>query len=212
MAQDVDSAALSWVAKALRLSTHGSQRTIFIDERLEQTLDIGPLVRRGLTHGAAEGLYSANIRNTHSGAEGNVATVVDPWELGIAAKQPFPTPIPAVLDLWLIGFNAINVSTPAVFDSAFFDLAMPVVAQAFGTATTNVTVAGWGGEKTLAGTVHLIVHSNSPQLIFTRPAIRVPRAATFRFHTRNVGATAPVYQLNMLLGLFPAALGQDAVG
>ena len=88
MSQLVDSQALQRVSKTLQLSTPGAQETLFIDERLEQTLDVMPMVRRGLTLAGSEGIYSANMRNTHSGSQGNVTSIVDPWNLGGSARPP----------------------------------------------------------------------------------------------------------------------------
>jgi len=110
MSQLVDSQALQKVAKTLQLSTVGAEETLFIDERLEQVLDVGALIRRGLTLAGTEGLYSANIRNTHSGSQGNVTTVIDVYNLGGVARPPFPESIPENQDLWLTGFMAEQVS------------------------------------------------------------------------------------------------------
>lgn len=213
MSQLVDSQALQTVSKTLQLSTPGAEETLFIDERLEQVLDVGPLIRRGLTLAGTEGLYTANIRNTHSGAEGNVANVVDPWNLGGSARPPFPGRIPLNQDLWITGFSAEVVSGGSgEFDEAFFDLFIPTTHQAFGTVTTNIVLAGWISSSSLAGTVHLTKRGSQTIAIYSEIKLRVPRDATFRFHTRNVGATAPVFQLNLLLGLFPSSLGQDGFG
>lgn len=209
MTQLVDSQALQSVSKTLRLSTPGSQETLFIDERLEQTIDVTPMVRRGLTLAGSEGVYSANIRNTHSGAQGNVVTVVNPWALGGAANPPFPPAIPTDQDLWITGFMAEIVSGTGEFESAFFDMFVPAVNQAFGTTSSNIVLAGYAAELALADTTFLIVHTNSAQMMYTGPGIRVPRNATLRWHTRNNGANAPVFQLDLLLGLFPSGLGQD---
>lgn len=211
MTQLVDSQALQAVSRTLQLSTPGAQETLFVDERLEQTIDVTPMVRRGLTLAGSEGVYSANIRNTHLGSEGNIVTVVNPWALGLTANPPFPGTIPLNQDLWIIGFDGITVSGDGAFDSAFFDIFVPGVSQAFGTATSNIVLAGFGNELELAGEFFLGVHSNSAQHMFSQRGIRVPRNSTFRWHTRNVGSTSPVYQINLLLGLFPAGLGQDGM-
>ncbi len=206
MSQLVDSQALQRVSRTLQLATPGAQETLFIDERLEQTIDVAPIVRRGLTLAGTEGLYTANIRNTHSGAQGNVSTEINPWALGGVARPPFPEVIPDNFDLWITGFMAETVSGPAFFASAFFDLFVPTTHQAFGTISSNILLSAWTAEATLAGTTFLTL---SAVELFTHAAVRVPRNATFRFHTRNNGANAPVYQLNLMLGLFPSSLGQD---
>ena len=210
MSQLVDSQALQRVSKTLQLSTPGAQETLFIDERLEQVIDVAAMVRRGLTLAGTEGLYTANIRNTHSGSEGNVVTVIDPWRLGGISKPPFPEVIPDNQDLWITGFNAQIVSgSAAEFDSAFFDLFVPATHQAFGTISTNIALAGWNTVNTLAGTAFLFMQAGNVGEIFAQAHIRVPRNATLRFHSRNTGATSPVFQLNLLLGLFPSSMGQD---
>jgi len=210
VSQLVDSQALQAVSKSLQLSTPGSQETLFIDERLEQILDVGPLIRRGLTLAGTEGLYTANIRNTHGGVEGNVATVINPWELGGVARPPFPEFIPKNLDLWLIGFCAELVTGSGDFGAAFLDLQVPTTHQAFGTITTNIILAGWNEEQSLAGVTMLMHDSPNNALdLFTKINLRVPRDATIRWHTRNIGATSPVFQVNLMLGLFAAGMGQD---
>ena len=210
MSQLVDSQALQRVSKTLQLSTPGAQETLFIDERLEQVLDVGAIVRRGLTLAGTEGLYTANIRNTHSGSQGNVATIIDPWNLGGVARPPFPTSIPDNQDLWILGFHPEVVSGVGDFDSAFFDLFVPTTHQAFGTISTNIVLATWTEAGSMAGGTFLF-GSSSSVTVFTNVALRVPRNATFRWHTRNNGANSPVFQLNLMLGLFPSAMGQDGV-
>jgi len=208
MSQLVDSQALQRVSKILQLSTAGAEETLFIDERLEQVVDVSPMIRRGLTLAATEGLYSANIRNTHGGSQGNVSTVLDVYNLGGSARPPFPTSIPLDLDLWLTGFNAEVVSGSGQFASGFLDLNIPTVNQAFGTVTTNITLAGYNSEPSLAGTNFLGFGATVP--LWTSARVRILRGATIRWHTRNTGANSPVFQVNLLLGLFPASLGQDA--
>jgi len=209
VSQLVDSQALQRVSKTLQLSTPGAQETLFIDERLEQVIDVAPMVRRGLTLAGSEGIYTANIRNTHSGSQGNVTTIVDPWNLGGLARPPFPPVIPDNLDLWITGFNAEVVSGNGFFSSGRFDLFVPTTHQAFGTVTTNITLVGWSDEESLQNNAFLVPFDGESIGVWTFVRIRVPRLATFRFHTFNNGANAPVYQLDMLLGLFPSSMGQD---
>lgn len=208
MTQEVDSAALHRVAKTLQLSTPGQEQTLFIDERLEQTLDVAPIIRRGLTLANTEGLYSGNLRNTHTGSAAVVVTTLDPWSLAGAETPPFPAEIPTNLDLWLLGFSAKNVSGAGNLDSAFFDLANPSTNRAFGTGGSLV-LAGYTGEFACAGANLLISHGNSLQNMYWMQGLRIIRNATFRFHTLNVGATSPIYDLDVYMGLFPSALGQD---
>jgi len=207
LSQLVDSQALQRVSKTLQLSTTGAEETLFIDERLEQVVDVTPMIRRGLTLAGSEGVYSANMRNTHSGSQGNVVSIVDVWNLGGSARPPFPASIPDNLDLWITGFAAEVVSGDGFFDDGFFDLFIPTVNQAFGTVTTNILLVGWDTEKPLAGTNFLTPLGT--QIYWSKIGVRVPRNATFRFHTKNNGANSPVYQLNLLLGLFPSSMGQD---
>lgn len=209
MSQLVDSQALQRVSKTLQLSTPGAEETLFIDERLEQVLDVGPIIRRGLTLAGTEGLYTANIRNTHSGSQGNVVTVIDPWSLGGVARPPFPGSIPNNLDLWITGFMMEIVSGTNEFDSGFFDLFVPTTHQAFGTISTNIVLGTWLGQITLAGVAFGKAFPATAN--FHKMGLRVPRNATFRFHTRNTGANSPVFQLDLMLGLFPSSMGQDGV-
>lgn len=209
MSQLVDSQALQRVSKTLQLSTPGAQETLFIDERLEQVLDVTPMVRRGLTLAGTEGLYTANMRNTHGGSAGNVTSVVDPWNLGGSARPPFPETIPTNQDLWLTGFNAVVVSGDGQFASGFLDLQVPTEHQAFGTITTNILLGGWIAEDSLAGVQVLISSAGQEVFLFNHARLRIPRLATLRFHTRNNGANSPVFQLSLMLGLFPSSLGQD---
>ena len=209
MSQLVDSQALQRVSKTLQLSTPGAQETLFIDERLEQVVDVSPMIRRGLTLAGTEGLYSANVRTTHSGSQGNVSTSIDVYNLGGTARPPFPASIPDNLDLWLTGFSAENVSGPTFFDTGFLDMLITTEQQAFGTVTTNIQLGGWVTEKSFAGVALLVGQQSVGFGMFFGARIRIPRNAILRFHTRNNGANSPVYQLNLLLGLFPSSLGQD---
>jgi len=212
VSQLVDSQALQKVSKTLQLSTPGAQETLFTDERLEQVLDVGAIVRRGLTLAGTEGLYTANMRNIHSGSQGNVTSIIDPWNLGGSARAPFPTSIPDHLDLWITGIMAETVSGGGQFLNGFFDLFVPTTHQAFGTISSNIALAAWKDEEDVQSTAFLVPTIGSLAGFYAQPNVRVPRNATFRFHTLNNGANSPVFQCNLLLGLFPSGMGQDGFG
>ena len=167
------------------------------------------MVRRGLTLAGTEGLYSASLRNTHGGSQGNVTTIIDVYNLGVLALPPFPTEIPENMDFWITGLSAEVVSGTGFFGNAFFDLSVSALNNAFGTFSTNIALAGWRAEVTLGGPTLLVPETGTARGLYTPCRVRVPRNATLRFHTRNNGANSPVYQCNLLIGLFPSSMGQD---
>ncbi len=209
--QEIDSSVLSRVSKVLQLSTPGSEITEFQDEVLQQTLDVGPIARRGLTLTLTEGIYGASILNTHTGVQATITTIVDPWNLAGAETAPFPAAIPESMDLWLLMASAFTGTGGGSFDSADLTLIVPARNRAFGAAgSVGMRIMGLNSEIALVGG-NFLSQNTTPEGIPLRIGMRVPRGATIRWRTRNGGATSPTFQVDMFLGLFPASLGQDGL-
>lgn len=211
MVKRIDSDAMGVITRSLGLSGGGSQVTELLDETVDQTLDITQLVRRGRTLAASEGVFGASILNEHTGAQATIATTVDPWNLAGSEVAPFPAAISRAFDLWLLYISAFTSSGPGSFDSADITVLIPATNRAFGAAgATGMRVVAYNAEIALVGGT-MLSQSSDPIGIPQRAGLRIPRNATLRWRTRNGGATSPKFQVDMFLGLYPIALGQDAL-
>jgi len=88
---------------------------------------------------------------------------------------------------------------------------IPAANLAFGTpGATGMRIAAWDNEVALGGAIGSQLSQNGDAKgIPVRVGQRIPRNATLRF--RSVSTAAATYRLDMFLGLFPIALGQDGL-
>ena len=211
--QEVDSQALQLVARALRLSTGGSQLTQFQDELLQQSIDVGAVVRRGLTLAGTEGIHGASITNTHAAA-GNETTTIAPFNLDGLQNAPFPAEIPTFFDFWVLWACPVTLSGAGVFNGMDASILTPAANEAFGgTGSTAARFGLWSDEITFTGIGSFPVSATGAgDAAWTNPqrvGMRVPRGGTLRIRTRAEGAA--VYRLDLIVGLFPIGMGQDVL-
>ena len=209
--QPVDSSALASVSRVLQLSSSGSFETTFDDENLQQSLDVAPLVRRALTILNGKGWWGAAIATVHAGA-GDITTSYNPYSVGTgSAQNGYPVRIePETFDVWLLGGIRLNLSATATFTGAVLDIVMQQ-GRGFG-ATGNgaFPVAVWTGSVTpLTGGIFGTIQGSGSA---TGPmnAIRVPPDGLLRLRSLASGPLTATAEI--AIGVFPAGLGQDAIG
>jgi len=206
-----DGPALEGIRESCGLTGVGAQITELPDGVADQVLEVGQFIRRGRTVANSEGIFTGQLINTHVAGASEFATV-DPYNATSPAGAGYLNPVPRGYDVWVLGTWAYRLSGAALVD-AMIGLSYPATRYAFaGNAASMfaplrsyLTTAL--GEATVAGTPYF--RSFGDGLIQRYQAVRVPRGASIFWSTTNAAAAA-VYHAEMLIGLFPAALGQDA--
>lgn len=220
----LDSGALRGLTKILGIA--GGTPTDFDDGNLQQTLDVGPILRRSRTPGELNGgIFSSSIRNTHTAANVLLGTLA-PYTCGVGATAPARNTwpgvgqgVPDIFDLWLLGVDAQNRGTPGQFGGA--QLAINIGAQ--NNAELAVTVAAGVSVRTGAlvftirtydvergiGALETALDEGAGHLSRLPLPLRIPRGASLLWGTESTGAGNPIYDVHLLFGVFPAGFGQD---
>jgi len=214
MTKKVDSQALGILNKALGLTGAGSPVTELADGVVDQTLDVGPIVRRSRTLGVSEGIFTALLLNEHAGA-GTLSNEINPYEAGALARAPFPSPVPQNFDLWLLSATLQRESgTGSQLSALFINHSPSQLAftrddggSAF-TDTPLMPVMSWDTLITVSQN-----NARTAGVSNTGPGhigIRLPRNIVgIRFV--SVASAIADYQCMMTIGMFPVGLGQDGL-
>jgi len=216
MTKRIDSDALGVLNRALGLTGSGAQVTELTDGVVDQVLDIVPVVRRGRTQTDVQGLYFPTFRNTH-GAANTQTNSIDPYNVGATFDvPPYPENMPAAFDIWLIGASLRVVSgTASLFSLATLSLTVGTLSQGWGRTHTGGLIlvsqaqrlAMWDATATAVTAFGILNQLGTHQKI----GLRLPRGgggSTLTFDSVSTGIVAVDCQ--MILGVFPASLGQDA--
>lgn len=209
----VQSDALEVVNKSLGLTGAGAPVTELLDGVLHQHLEVSPLVRRGRTQAATSGIYDAVMRAI-AGSATTIDVTVDPYNVGTGVISPYPDPVPPQFDVWLLAATLrIRSGGGSIISELFID--PPATAQGFGIDNTGTAVvvsdpkpvAAWdavvgGGSNNDFGTFN-------GDNVWQRIGMRLARNTNLYFII-TTGAAA-TYDCQMLMGIFPIALGQDVL-
>lgn len=216
MVRKIDSDALGILTKSLGLTGPGEQGTELFDGTVDQTFDIKSVARRGRTQQPREGIYTATMRNSHTDAE-SITNVIDVYRVGTTlAVPPYPPIMPPQFDVWLLAAS---------------------IRQASGTGTLSATMAmrfpgqqGWGiqsGGQILVAQNHRLAHWDavvSDGTLFgvlagseqptAYPRLRIPRGVQSDTEITFISTSSATsaFDLQLILGVFPVALGQDGLG
>ena len=217
----IEGPALENMRAAIGLVGVGAQITEFPDGVADQVLAANDFIRRGRTLSTSEGLFTFFLQNTHTGANETISTELDPYSAGASlVGAGYPANVPPWFDIWIMSLFAETTSTAGNFDSAFFAVkhpqesrglfspaALPLAAMnqiLFFSETENVP----GGGSLIPGILTEIGSGLASKLL----GVRVPRGAHILWRTRTAAvASAPVFTATGILGLFPAAMGQDGI-
>ncbi len=210
MAKIVDSDALGIVNRALGLTGAGAALTEFLDGQLAQTLDVAALIRRGRTLAGTSGMFQFVLTNVHTGAT-TLTTTLRPYNQATNVTAPFPAPVPRHFDLWYFGAQAIRLSGTG---TVVGELVLGNIQLGIGENDSGVAVGAGGIIMATWDSLSGAISGSNALLLsgigapFQGMRIRHPRSATDLQWTTVSSATSS-YRCQVIVGLFPAGLGQD---
>lgn len=209
----IDSDALGVLNKSLGLTGAGSPITELEDGIVGQSVNVNEVARRGRTIAKSQGIYTAVMRNIHVGAS-TVTTSVDPYRVGLLiAAAGYPVRIPEQFDLWLLTATVVRsagVSSLAGVLRLDYGAAHGWGIDNLGAAilaTGSMAVAHFQSVATIAGTFG--VNSANGLPVF-KLGMRLPRDDNTSLEWSTTG-TDSTFDLQLVLGLYPASLGQDGL-
>ena len=218
MMQAIDSDALGILTKSLGLSGVGSQITELADGVVDQVLEVGQLARRGRTQTDIQGIYTPIFRNAHTGST-SISNAINPYNAGTTfLVAPYPDPVPPQFDIYLVGASLRVVSgTPSGLTVATLSLTVGTKSQGWGRTDAGAQVlvsqamrlAFW--DATVSdGTFFGIL--NGARGAHQRIGLRLPRGGGGSVLTfRSTSSVTVSIDCQIILGLFPVALGQDVI-
>lgn len=215
MSQEIKGDALSSVKTALGLGAGGEQSTELQDGVVDQVIDLIPMVRRGRTQAATDGLYTAQMVNVHGAADSKVASQI-PYELIAGGIEPYPSIMPPQFDVWLMGAMVTRISgtgtVEAILAMRFGTNKMGWAINQDGDAVTPTNpefVLGlWDALINEGTTFALLAGTNGTYLKIGQ---RLPRGAGSDLKFRTTASAIATYNCNLILGVFPMSLGQDGI-
>jgi len=204
-----DGPALESIREALGLTGVGAQITEFPDGVCDQVLDVAPFIRRGRTFAGSSGLFGGRITNTHAGA-GALLTTVDPYAV-TAPGSGYPSPVPPGYDVWLLSsWASAVIGVQSATLASRLTISHPATNLAFGSAGgVGQLVRLFLGESAISATLAFLRESAGSVQPSTYPVAgwRIPRGSTIVWATN--AAIAGDLIVELLIGLFPAGMGQD---
>ncbi len=215
MVKRIDSQALDILTKSLGLTGAGSPLTELTDGVVDQMLSINEMVRRSRTQGVTGGIYSGIMRNIHTDAE-TLNSTLDPYDVGTTiAIPPYPPVMPPQFDVWLLGAALLRASGGGTIAAALRVTHDPAQVgwrvddggAAFA-GTGNFVVAFWDSLIDASGIFGIMPGTAAP---FAFIRMRLPRSPNTRLTFSSVSSLTSTYDLQVLLGVFPVALGQDGL-
>ena len=214
MARVIDSDALDILTKSLGLTGPGSQNTELFDGVVDQSLDLVPIIRRGRTQAGKEGIYTATMRNSHTGAQTITGTAL-PYNIGVTPViAPYPNPMPAEFDIWLLAAAIRQVSGTGTI-SATLSLRYPgqqgwgrTEAGAFVGVAQAHRLAHWDTVVTVGTNFAVLAGTAQPTAFI---GMRIPRGGSTELIFITVSSATSSWDCQLTLGVFPVALGQDGL-
>ena len=211
----VDSDALGELTRSLGLTGAGSPITELTDGVVDQVVSVNEIVRRSRTQARSQGIYTAIMRNNHLVANSQTTTVT-PFDLILGAIAPYPNPIPAQFDLWLLAATVMRSGGASTTIGATLSLQYDPTQLGWGVdqagaavVASNIhTLAFWNVLITSGTTFANLGGSQQPQAIIRQ---RLPRNIDTTLRFTSSSNDAAVFDCSLLLGLFPICLGQDGI-
>lgn len=212
----IDSDALGVLTRSMGLSGAGSPITELTDGVVDQSLSVNEVVRRGRTQARTEGIYTAKMRAIHTAAN-SVTVTVNPYEIGVAASviAPYPSPMPAGFDIWLLtvaghrvsGGGNVNIQLLVNYATTQQGWGVDNVGAAV-VGLSSISIRFWDTLATTAGTVTLL-NTRSAQPVAV--GIRLPRSLETAVVMASTSTAIATFELDLVLGVFPTSLGQDGL-
>jgi len=215
LSKEVDSDALVEMKRVLGIAGPGSGSTELEDGSIVQVIDVAPIVRRSRTLGGSTGIHYGILQNEHA-ASGALTATIDPYRPDGNRVAPYPLFVTRqlALDVWLLGASVLRQSGVAALNGATLTMTMAAELQAWGEnddgtqelSTGFLTLGIWDSFSTAPTVDTGLTEQGASWLPIN---MRVPRGAALAF-TSDLDAAGDVH-CQMLIGLFPTSLGQDAV-
>jgi len=207
---------LSFVSKLFDLAGEQVRGATDLDvENVSQVLNINEIVRRSNSGGAlATGLFVGVMENANGAGATNVESTIDPYAVGINAGPGFPTPIGDDFDIWLLEITGRrSAGTGSNFTEALFSLDDPNTHLAFGVSDAPLPISPlpirslvrFTDLQELTATNNVLVDQVGQCRFNVQQRIR--RGTTFSWG--SIATNAVTVRVQLLMGLFPAGLGQD---
>ena len=213
MGQIIDSDALDDLLRILGLAAGSTAGPTLLDSgNVSLVLAVDQIVRRSRTPTTTTGSYVATLRNDHAAA-GQLTTGIDPYNVGAFNFAPYPSPVPRGFDVWLLGAAIRKGAGAGTLDGAVLFIDPEDTQQAFGVDDSGVKitssgaypVALWTAFNTDITTQVGILGDGS---VYAKIMLRLKSGASIDF-VSDVAAAAVIVDCHLVLGLFPAGLGQD---
>jgi len=218
--REFDSAGLRTLRHILQTSSGPPQNVDLQDELIQQSLNVVAPIRRDLSPGGLGGLFTAKMFNGHGGSD-TVTVDVNPYTLAEVTGVGFigngyPLPVEQLtFDVWLLAASAQTITGSGDFGGGFAGLISGSAAMGWrrGSASSVAIInpfALYDQEVTYGNRVQLSDGAAGGHTLLPRP-FRIGGSADvrIRFETVKAGAGAASYELDLLLGVWPASLGQD---
>lgn len=218
----VDSQALGTLNRTLGLAGSGASVTELLDGELIQQLDANPYIRRGMTL-SNEGVYTVALRTID--AVGGVATIaqINPYNPAVGNINGYPDFVDPSLDVWVLNAQVINIAGGFTATAALF-VNYDARQQGLGIDSAGAAVVSsvqevimfWDLAK--LQTFRFLVQDNGGVAGSFVPQIRPFRLARgfaapgTQLQFSCTASVAATWECQVLLGLFPAGLGQDVIG
>jgi len=195
----------------------GSGITVLEDDSVTQTLPIVPeIARRSLAIGNIGGWVLAVLENVHSGADFEQSSINLYNPAAAAIRPPYPGPVPLNTDVWMLGCSLIRNSGAGGLTGGLLGLNPPTLSQGLGIddagvaliTTPIMTLAHFVGVDETLSSGNAFGETDQG-LTYVPINLRIPRGGTLVFSSE--AAAAAEFQLLVVLGLFPAGMGQDVV-
>lgn len=206
----IDSQALDVLNKALDMRGPGSPVTELADAIVDQVLSVNEIVRRSRTQAGTEGIYTALLRNIHTGGTSLTISVL-PFNPGARGLAPYPSPMPAGFDVWLLSAAVTQLSGSGTI-SANLRVQVPPRVMGLSTTAAGVTLAQSVGIWNTIVAEGITVAFKSGQ---TEPVqnigMRLPRDPLTEIIFSSTSSATATFDCFCMIGVFPVGLGQDVV-
>lgn len=205
--------ALSSVSTALGLGAGGEQVTELQDGIVDQIIDLNPMIRRGRTQAATDGLYSAQMVNVHGAADSQVSSQ-SPYALLDPGFEPYPDIMPPQFDIWLMGAMLTRISGTGTVEAILamrlgtikMGWAINQAGDAVAATNPEFVLALWDALINEGSTFGVLTGTNGT---YIKIGQRLPRGVGSDLRFRSTSSAIATFNCNIILGVFPMSLGQD---
>jgi len=205
---------LDFLSASLGQGRGGALSTELDDGNLQLIFESNAIARRSRAPGARGGIFYGILRNVHTDAE-TLQTTVNPFTVKTGAIEPYPSLSDTdfdsdLFDMWVIQAAVRQISGGGDMTAALF-ATYPSRTQGWGVDDSGVAVvnslqmglAFWDNVVTQSAVMGL----QGAAFPLASPQFRLPAESSLAFSSTST--LTSTYDCQVLLGIFPIALGQD---